>query len=169
MFRKWFAKKNPQSPVVPFVAPLTGSVVALEEVPDPVFSQRMAGDGLAIMPTEGLVVAPIAGKVAHLFPTNHAISLVSEQGLEILIHIGLDTVQLNGEGFQALVNIGDEVKAGDKLIRFDLERIQAAGYSPITPLLITNHDILEKITFQPGIQVQAGNGTIMEAVLKENS
>lgn len=165
MFNKLFSKKK-QSSFVPFVAPITGSVLPLTEVPDPVFSQKMAGDGIAIMPTEGLVVAPVSGKVAFLFPTSHAISLVSDSGLELLIHIGIDTVKLNGEGFQAFVRVGDEVKAGDKLIQFDLDRIKAAGYSPITPVLVTNHDVVEAITFTPGTQTNAGSGTVMKVQLR---
>jgi len=165
MFQKWFSKKK-ESTTISLAAPLTGRVMALEEVPDPVFAQKMAGDGIAILPTEGLLVSPVSGKVAHLFPTHHAIGLVNAEGLELLIHIGIDTVKLNGEGFQPFVNMGDHVKVGDKLIQFDLEKIKAAGYSTITPVLITNHEKLESIHFTAGAEVQAGSGIVMEALLK---
>jgi PTS system glucose-specific IIA component len=122
---------------------------------------------VAIEPSEGLLVAPVAGKVAYLFPTHHAISLVSDSGLEILIHIGIDTVKLNGEGFKPFVNVGDEVKAGDKLIQFDLAAIVNAGFSPITPILVTNRDAVEEITLTAGAEVKAESGTVMEVHLKQ--
>ncbi|WP_134682511.1 PTS sugar transporter subunit IIA [Brevibacillus migulae] len=165
MFQKWFSKKK-ESTTIAIAAPLTGRVMPLEEVPDPVFAQKMAGDGIAILPTDGLLVSPVSGKVAHVFPTHHAIGLVNAEGLELLIHIGIDTVKLNGEGFQPFVQVGDQVSVGDKLIHFDLEKIKAAGYSLITPVLITNHEMLASITFTAGAEVQAGSGIVMEALLK---
>ncbi|HDD5762220.1 TPA: PTS transporter subunit IIABC [Staphylococcus aureus] len=122
-------------------APLTGEVTPLSEVPDQVFSEKMMGDGIAIKPSQGDVRAPFNGKVQMIFPTKHAIGLVSDSGLELLIHIGLDTVKLNGEGFTLHVEEGQEVKQGDLLINFDLDYIRNHAKSDITPIIVTQGNI----------------------------
>ncbi|HDP5789075.1 TPA: PTS transporter subunit IIABC [Staphylococcus aureus] len=122
-------------------APLTGEVTPLSEVPDQVFSEKMMGDGIAIKPSQGEVRAPFNGKVQMIFPTKHAIGLVSDSGLELLIHIGLDTVKLNGEGFTLHVEEGQEVKQGDLLINFDLDYIRNHAKSGITPIIVTQGNI----------------------------
>ncbi|HFN9458665.1 TPA: glucose-specific PTS transporter subunit IIBC [Staphylococcus aureus] len=122
-------------------APLTGEVIPLSEVPDQVFSEKMMGDGIAIKPSQGEVRAPFNGKVQMIFPTKHAIGLVSDSGLELLIHIGLDTVKLNGEGFTLHVEEGQEVKQGDLLINFDLDYIRNHAKSDITPIIVTQGNI----------------------------
>ncbi|HAR4899377.1 TPA: PTS transporter subunit EIIC [Staphylococcus aureus] len=122
-------------------APLTGEVTPLSEVPDQVFSEKMMGDGIAIKPSQGEVRAPFNGKVQMIFPTKHAIGLVSDSGLELLIHIGLDTVKLNGEGFTLHVEEGQEVKQGDLLINFDLDYIRNHVKSDITPIIVTQGNI----------------------------
>ncbi|AJP21451.1 TPA: PTS transporter subunit IIABC [Staphylococcus aureus] len=122
-------------------APLTGEVSPLSEVPDQVFSEKMMGDGIAIKPSQGEVRAPFNGKVQMIFPTKHAIGLVSDSGLELLIHIGLDTVKLNGEGFTLHVEEGQEVKQGDLLINFDLDYIRNHAKSDITPIIVTQGNI----------------------------
>ncbi|HDC5187255.1 TPA: PTS transporter subunit IIABC [Staphylococcus aureus] len=122
-------------------APLTGEVTLLSEVPDQVFSEKMMGDGIAIKPSQGEVRAPFNGKVQMIFPTKHAIGLVSDSGLELLIHIGLDTVKLNGEGFTLHVEEGQEVKQGDLLINFDLDYIRNHAKSDITPIIVTQGNI----------------------------
>jgi glucose-specific phosphotransferase system IIBC component len=119
-------------------APLSGEVLPLSEVPDQVFSQKMMGDGFAIMPTEGTVVSPVDGKIVNVFPTKHAIGIESANGREILIHFGIDTVKLNGEGFEALVAQGDEVKKGQELLKVDLEYVKNNAPSIITPIIFTN-------------------------------
>jgi glucose PTS system EIICBA or EIICB component len=119
-------------------APLSGEVLPLSEVPDQVFSQKMMGDGFAIMPTEGTVVSPVDGKIVNVFPTKHAIGIESTNGREILIHFGIDTVKLNGEGFEALVAQGDEVKKGQELLKVDLEYVKNNAPSIITPIIFTN-------------------------------
>lgn len=124
----------------PVYFPLEGSVVALSEVKDEAFSQGVLGKGLAIMPTKGRVVSPVDGTVSALFPTMHAVGLVSDDGIEILIHVGMDTVQLDGKYFSAHVQSGDRVKAGQLLIEFEMEKIKEAGYSLLTPVIVTNHD-----------------------------
>lgn len=122
-------------------APISGSVLQLEKIPDPTFSQKMMGDGIAIEPTTGKVVAPFSGKVIQLFPTKHAIGLRSDTGIELLIHIGLETVSLNGEGFDAFVKQGDQINTGDTLITFDINGLREKGFNLITPIIITNRDV----------------------------
>lgn len=119
-------------------APIEGEIIPLSEIKDEAFAQGALGQGIAIEPTEGKVVAPFDGTVMTLFPTKHAIGLISDNGMEVLIHIGLDTVQLNGEHFEAHVKQGDRIKKGQTLVTFDLEAIRKAGYVTQTPIVITN-------------------------------
>ena len=122
------------------VAPIEGNAVDLGEVGDGVFSEGMLGKGVAIEPTVGRAVSPVNGTVSTIFDTKHAVGLTSDDGVEILIHIGLDTVKLNGEHFNTHVKPGDKVKAGDLLVEFDIEKIKEAGYPTITPVIVTNTD-----------------------------
>lgn len=142
-----FFKKNK---FIEIVAPITGNLLPIEEVPDKVFSQKMIGDGLAIEPIEGKVVSPIDGTVVTIFPTNHAIGLITKEGLEILIHIGLDTVELNGLGFKHIIEKDRKVKKGDLLMEFDKDLIIEKGKSPITPIIITNMDKVSRIDKKDG-------------------
>ncbi|EJN94630.1 PTS system trehalose-specific EIIBC component [Streptococcus ratti] len=121
-------------------SPLTGVVKPLSEAADPVFAQGVMGQGVLIEPSEGLLAAPVDGVVSVLFPSNHAVGLVTDQGLELLMHIGMDTVNLEGKGFKAFVKQGDRVKTGDKLISFDIDVIKKAGYVTETPVIITNQN-----------------------------
>ncbi len=120
--------------------PVEGTVLALADVPDPMFSEGMMGPGLAIDPSGNSVVAPADAKVVSVFPTNHAVGLELKDGTELLIHVGIDTVNLKGNGFQALVAAGDTVTAGTPLLRFDAARIRAAGLSAITPVIVLNDE-----------------------------
>ncbi|WP_294159261.1 beta-glucoside-specific PTS transporter subunit IIABC [uncultured Selenomonas sp.] len=120
------------------VAPVAGKVVPLENVPDEAFAAGILGKGIAIEPSEGRVVAPADATVTTLFPTGHAIGLITDKGAEILIHIGMDTVKLEGKYFKAHVNQGDKVKKGQLLIEFEPEKIKEAGYPVVTPVLVTN-------------------------------
>ncbi len=120
------------------MAPLTGSVMSIESVPDKTFSDRMLGDGFAIDPTDGIVLSPFNATVTQVFRTKHAIGLTTAEGVELLIHVGLDTVKMNGDGFVAFVKKGDVVKMGDKLIEFDLEKVRQQAKSTISPVVITN-------------------------------
>ena len=120
-------------------SPLTGAMVALEDVPDEAFSSGVMGKGIAINPTVGRVVAPADCTVATMFPTGHAMGLITEKGAEILIHVGMDTVKLEGKYFTVKAAQGDHVKKGQTLVEFDIEKIKAAGFSVITPVLVTNH------------------------------
>lgn len=119
-------------------SPLKGDLVKIEDVPDDTFAQKFLGDGIAIKPTSGVITSPVNGKIAQLFKTKHAIGLVTDSGIEILIHIGIDTVKLEGKGFEAFVSQGDEVKIGDKLLEFDIDYISKEAKSIITPVIITN-------------------------------
>lgn len=119
-------------------SPLTGDVVALSDVEDEVFSSGAMGDGVAILPSEGRVVAPADAEVTLLFPTKHAIGLKTAGGAEILIHVGMDTVSLNGSCFDSHVSVGDKVKKGQLLLTFDIEEIKKAGLTTVTPIIITN-------------------------------
>nr|WP_281179416.1 phosphoenolpyruvate--protein phosphotransferase [Sphingomonas pituitosa] len=121
-------------------APMAGWLMPLEEVPDPVFAQRMLGDGVAIDPTEGCLYAPCDGEVTVLQPTGHAITLRAGDGVELLMHIGIDTVQLAGAGFDPQVKVGDQVRAGDVLIRFDLDAVVCGAPSIVTPVLLISQD-----------------------------
>ncbi|WP_426354045.1 PTS sugar transporter subunit IIA [Exiguobacterium sp. R-39] len=146
---------------------LTGKIVSIENVPDQVFSQKMMGDGIAIEPTEGKVVSPINATVETIFPTKHAIGLKGEDGLELLIHVGLDTVNLKGEGFTAHVQSGDKVKAGDVLVEFDLDFIRANAPSTITPIIVTNHDQFTlSVVPAEGTSVVAGETELFKATHK---
>ncbi|MDY3025011.1 MAG: glucose PTS transporter subunit IIA, partial [Streptococcus hyovaginalis] len=132
-------------------SPLIGNVVALENVPDEVFASGAMGKGIAIDPSDGIVVAPANAEVSLVFPTNHAIGLKTENGAEILIHIGMDTVSLAGKGFKNFVEVGDKVTPGQKLLEFDLNAIKAAGLPVITPIIITNTDAYtDVLTTQEG-------------------
>lgn len=127
------------------LSPIKGLVRPIEEVDDITFSSGIMGEGIAILPTEGRLVSPINGNVTSLFNTNHAIGLTSDTGAQILVHIGLDTVKLDGKFFKAHVKQGDNVKIGDLLIEFDLEAIKAEGYDTITPVIITNSKDYSKV------------------------
>lgn len=141
-------------------APLTGKVVALTEVPDPVFSGLMLGKGVAIEPTGNDVVSPVNGTVTTVFPTGHAVGLTADNGVEVLIHVGMDTVSLNGEGFTQYVKAGDKVTVGQKLVTVDLEIVKAAGYSIVTPIVVTNTDNFSEVNPTNSQSVTAGENLL---------
>lgn len=141
-------------------APLSGKVTPLDQVPDPTFSEKMMGDGLAIEPADGKVVAPITGEVVQIFPTKHAVGLKGKSGIEVLIHIGLETVALDGEGFQAHVKQGDQVNVGDPLVTFDLDFIKEKAAGAITPIIITNGDTLSTFEKTDETEVVAGESVL---------
>ncbi|UOQ83470.1 PTS sugar transporter subunit IIA [Gracilibacillus salinarum] len=157
MLKKLFGKREEKQWSVSVYAPVNGKVVPLEDVPDPVFAEKMMGEGVAIWPDHDLVVAPVNGTIIQLFPTKHAIGIQAENGAEILIHIGLETVGLKGEGFTSYVQEGDKVKVGEKLIGFDQSIIREQAASPIIPMIITNSAEMRDIKMKDGInQVTAG-------------
>ena len=126
-------------------APVDGQVVALESVDDEVFSQKMVGDGVAIMPVTGSFTAPIDGVVSKIFSTNHAYSIKSDKDLEVMVHIGLETVALEGQGFTRIASEGQAVKAGDVIIEVDLPYIREHAKDIITPILITEESDVKNI------------------------
>ena len=134
-FSKLFGKEKKDNGLY---APLAGQAVPVTEVPDPTFAEGMLGDGIAIIPSEGKVYAPCNATVDMMFTTGHAVSLVAENGAEILIHAGLETVGLEGKPFKVHVENGQKVKKGDLMIEVDLEAVKAAGLNTITPMLVCN-------------------------------
>lgn len=143
------------------VMPLKGQLIALEAVDDKVFSSGVVGQGVAILPEEGALYSPVDGYVAHTFESGHAIGLRSDAGAEILIHIGIDTVQLQGEHFTLHVEEGQRIAAGHLLIEFNLEAIQQAGYQLVTPVVITNVEAYQRVAPLPVKQQQPGEPIIM--------
>ena len=125
---------------ITILSPIKGKAIPLSDVPDETFAGEILGKGIAIEPEEGAVYAPCDAEVTTLFPTNHAIGLTTKDGVELLIHVGIDTVQLDGKGYKAFVAEGDNVSAGQKLIEFNIQEIQAAGYKTVTPVIVTNTD-----------------------------
>ncbi|MFA9456634.1 beta-glucoside-specific PTS transporter subunit IIABC [Halalkalibacter sp. AB-rgal2] len=128
------------------LSPFTGKVISLAEVEDEAFATEALGKGVAVVPTEGKLISPVSGTVSALFPTKHALGIKADNGAEILIHVGMDTVQLQGEHFTAHVKQGERVEAGQLLTEFDIEKIKAAGFSIATPIVITNPDQFELLT-----------------------
>ncbi|XOQ14300.1 MAG: PTS system, beta-glucoside-specific IIABC component [Shouchella clausii] len=139
------------------VSPLTGTVKELSQVNDPAFSSETMGKGIAIVPTIGEVISPVSGEITTIFPTRHAIGITSDTGVEILIHIGLNTVELEGKYFATELKQGDQVKQGELLVSFDLEKIKEAGYDVITPIIITNSNSYKEIIKTNNEKVQAND------------
>ncbi|RLQ95190.1 PTS sugar transporter subunit IIA [Falsibacillus albus] len=165
MLKNLFGKKEEVPKNLSISSPMTGRVLTLEDVPDPVFSQKMMGDGIAIEPVEGKVVAPFDGNIVQVFPTKHAIGIKSPNGVEVLIHIGLETVSMNGEGFETFVSEGDKVKAGDLLVEFSIPLIEEKAESIISPIIITNGDEMDNYKLMGNDQVTAGHDTVMEVTV----
>ncbi|UOB19615.1 PTS sugar transporter subunit IIA [Macrococcus armenti] len=166
MFKKMFGKSEPQSKKLEIVSPITGEYVAIEDIPDPVFAQKMMGEGFGIKPTEGIVVAPISGEVVNVFPTKHAIGIKAENGVELLIHVGLETVAMKGAGFKTHIGQGDIVQKGDTLLEFDIALIEKEASSIISPVIITNSDVLSEIKFENQTLLTKGETPIMTVEMK---
>ncbi|HYG60341.1 MAG TPA: PTS glucose transporter subunit IIA, partial [Symbiobacteriaceae bacterium] len=146
----------PAAPTVTLLSPLSGRVVLLEQVPDPVFSGRLAGDGVAVEAAGPEIVAPAAGEVVHVFPGGHALGILTPEGLELLVHVGLDTVALAGAGFSPYVKAGDKVTGGQLMGRCDPELIAAHGKVLVSPVLVTNAERVAGIEMLVHGDVQAG-------------
>ena len=155
-----FFKKN-QNKEIKLVAPITGRTIDLSTVPDKVFAEKLAGDGIAIDPTGDVIVAPADGELTLVFKTMHAFAITLANGAELLIHIGIDTVSLNGEGFQQLVEAGAMVKAGTPIIKIDRDFILSKGFSLITPVLVTNMDIVKELKANVDKDVVAGQDEVI--------
>lgn len=144
----------------------TGEIIPLENVPDIAFSSKLVGDGVAILPTDNIILAPASGILSLVFKTKHAFAITLSNGLEILVHIGIDTVTLNGEGFQQLVQEGEWVEAGTPIIKINRDLIIEKGFSLITPILITNIDITSNISALDKGNVISGETPVVEYTLK---
>lgn len=138
-------------------SPAKGKAVPLSEVNDPTFADEILGKGAAAIPEEGRICAPADGTVGMMFETKHAVSLTTEYGAEILVHVGLDTVELKGKFYEAHVKAGDVVKKGDLLISFDIGEVKAAGYDVITPVLVCNTDDYSSVEAVAGNNVAVGD------------
>lgn len=154
---------------VSFHSPMQGKMIPLEDVPDPIFAGYLVGRGVAFIPERGELVSPVKGKIMHIYPTMHAIGILSDEGLEVLLHIGIDTSKLVGKDyFTAVVAEGDEVIPGQLLIRFNLQRIKRDSKSLATPMVITNSDIVKTWRYAPFKHVKKGQSSVMSVVLKES-
>lgn len=145
---------------VEILSPLTGKIVPLNEVSDKVFASEAMGKGIAVLPTEGKVYSPVSGVITTLFNTKHAIGITSDDGVEILIHVGVDTVQLNGNHFTARAQQGDKIKAGDLLLDFDVDKIKEEGYDVVTPIIVTNHADLGELETTNAKEITARDNLI---------
>lgn len=141
---KLFGKKEEQVQELVLNSYMKGKVVEITEVPDPVFAQKMMGDGFAIIPEEGKLVSPVAGEIIQVFPTKHAFGIKSGE-VELLIHVGLETVAMKGEGFDVAVSAGDRVEVGQTLLTYDLELVKEKAKDIITPCVVTNMDAVASI------------------------
>ncbi len=159
--------KAPQRPVrVELVAPLSGVLVPIETVPDPVFAQKMVGDGISLDPTSNELLAPAAGVVTQLHAAHHALTITTDSGLEILVHIGIDTVALKGEGFTPLVGQGERVALGQPVIRFDTDLVARKASSLLTQIVIANGDQVRQMRPHTGV-VEAGRSVLLDVELKQ--
>ena len=150
------------------LAPLTGKAVPLSEVPDPVFSDKVLGDGVAIIPADGKIVSPVDGEISTVAETGHAYGFTSEDGLEILVHVGLETVSLNGECFKVYVKPGDKVKAGDLVAEVDLKYLEEKKINPITPVLLCSDTEGRTLQYTEG-EVKAGESAVLTLAAEEES
>lgn len=139
-----------------------GKTIPLSQVPDPVFAEKMAGDGIAIDSTGDIFVSPCDGELSLVFKTKHAFAISLDNGVELLVHIGLETVALNGEGFEQLVEQGTKVKAGTPIIKINRDLIVSKGISLITPILITNQDILKSLDAKDGVDAIKGETVVLQ-------
>lgn len=146
---------------VEFLAPMSGELIDITQVDDVTFAEKYLGDGVAIRPTNGNVVAPVDGKIIQVFHTKHALGIESK-GVELLIHIGINTVELKGEGFEVYVEEGDKVKAGDLLVKVDLDLVREKGYQTDTAIVVTNMDDIKSINKKENGLVASGKDSIFE-------
>ena len=159
LLRKLFKKQEMDMNVL---SPLSGKAIPLEEVPDEVFSQKMMGDGIAIEPISKDVLAPFSGVVVNVFKTKHAINLRADNGAEMLIHMGLETVELDGKGFEVHVNDGQKIKQGDVLATYDIEAVAKENYKTVTPVILLNGEKFSLTQVKTGVEVSGGKDLIFQ-------
>ncbi len=157
---KLFGSKEKKTVDVNIYAPVTGELVNIEDVPDVVFSEKIVGDGIAIHPTGDCLVAPANGVIKKIFETNHAFSMTTEDGVELFVHFGVDTVELKGEGFKRIAHEEQQVKRGDPIIELDLAKLADTSKSILTPVVIANMDDISHIEKKTG-EVIAGECVIL--------
>lgn len=145
---------------IEIIAPLSGEIVKIEDVPDVVFAEKIVGDGVAIKPSGNKIVAPLNGKIGKIFETNHAFAIESDDGIELFVHFGIDTVELKGEGFTRVAEEGQQVKIGDTIIEIDLPLLESKAKSVLTPVVISNMETVVELTKLSG-SVEAGKTPIM--------
>lgn len=159
-FDKLFGSKESRTLEVKIYAPLSGEIVSIEDVPDVVFSEKIVGDGVAIRPNGNKIVAPVNGIIGKIFETNHAFSIESDEGVELFVHFGIDTVELKGEGFKRIVQEGQKVSVGDVVLEFDLSELEAKAKSVLTPVVVSNMDEISNLVKETG-EVVAGESVIL--------
>ncbi|PPI86698.1 PTS glucose transporter subunit IIA [Candidatus Pantoea edessiphila] len=165
LFSKLFGETKNRDIIINIVAPLSGQIINLEEVPDVVFSEKIVGDGIAIKPSGNKIVAPVSGKISKIFETNHAFSMISNDGIELFVHFGIDTVELKGEGFKRIATEGQEINIGEVVIEFNLSLLEKKAKSTITPIVISNMDRIVTLAKMSG-QVILAETTIMRVNMK---
>ena len=153
-FKKKKEQKVEEKPVLTLYAVANGEVISIDQVPDAVFSQKFMGDGYAVLPTDGKITSPCEGEVLNVFPTQHAVGIKTDGGVEILLHMGLDTVELKGEPFETVVKEGQRVTKDTVISTVDLEAVKAAGKDTPMIVALTNMDKVANVTINPG-QVSA--------------
>lgn len=145
---------------IEIIAPLSGEIVKIEDVPDVVFAEKIVGDGVAIKPSGNKIVAPLNGKIGKIFETNHAFAIESDEGIELFVHFGIDTVELKGEGFTRVAEEGQQIRIGDTIIEIDLPLLESKAKSVLTPVVISNMETVVELTKLTG-SVEAGKTPIM--------
>ncbi|HTG69408.1 MAG TPA: PTS glucose transporter subunit IIA [Candidatus Udaeobacter sp.] len=165
MIKRWIGMQQRKTEETIF-SPISGRVLPMEEVPDPIFSKSMAGMGVAIDPEDGKVGSPVDGEIIHLFQTKHALWIRADSGLDLLIHIGVDTVCLNGEGFHHYVKMGDRVKMGQPLMNFSLDLVREKATSPVTPMFLIHTDQIEQIDIELPERAERGLTPLMKVKVK---
>lgn len=161
-----FKKKEESSKEFKLVAPLSGKMLSIDKVPDEVFSTKMLGDGVAIEPTSNVAVAPCEGVLSFVAETKHAYVVTAESGLEVMVHIGLDTVNLKGEGFKQLQNQGSHVQAGEPVIECTMSVLKTHELPAVTPIVLTNQDQVATMSVQSVDDVVAGETVVMTGTVK---
>ena len=161
--KKAVSGNAPADKTIDIIAPLSGEIIAIEDVPDVVFAEKIVGDGIAVRPTGNKLVAPCDGEIGKIFETNHAFSLESDSGIELFVHFGIDTVELKGEGFTRIANEGQKVKAGDTIIEFDLDLLKRKAKSVLTPVVISNMDEIKELQKMSGT-VEAASDAVLKII-----
>ncbi|MGH4118535.1 PTS sugar transporter subunit IIA [Clostridium sp.] len=154
--------KNKQDKGISLKSPVVGRCFDISEIPDEVFSTKMLGNGIGFESTDGILYSPADGEIVQVFPTKHAVILRTKDGIEMLLHIGVDTVEMKGEGFETFVKKAQKVKAGDKLVSFDNDLIKAKAKSNLSALILTDSDSMESVEFNLGDVDKANDVVIIK-------